>query len=53
MQAKRKVKHVRVRKNSDKPKDEEEPAKVPPSIAVLFSAHQFLGKSLIFAFATS
>lgn len=44
MQAQRKVKHVRVRKNSDQSQDEEEPGKVPPSIAVLFSAHQFLGK---------
>lgn len=46
MQAKRKVKHIRVGKEKEPTtsEDEEEPSKVPPSIAVLFSAHQFLGK---------
>lgn len=45
MQAKRKVKHIRVGKEKEHTtsEDEEEPSKVPPSIAVLFSAHQFLG----------
>lgn len=48
MQAQRKVKHIKVakEKENDVTKDDEEPTKVPPSIAVLFSAHQFLGRKI-------
>lgn len=45
MQAQKKVKHIRVgkEKENETSSEDEEPSKVPPSIAVLFSAHQFLG----------
>lgn len=45
MQAMKKVKHVQ-KKDKEEIKTDEERHELPPSIAVLFSAHQFLGKTL-------